>query len=483
VTALIVRGDIVVKGSLYAAQQKIHPQSVTGTFRRLKWALLWLCLGIFYLLPFARWDRGPNLPHQAVLIDFDHARFYFFPIELWAQELYYITGLMVLGCLALFLSNALIGRAWCGFVCPQTIWTDMFVWVERRIEGDRRERIKLDAAPWTGAKIAKRAAKHAIWLAMAASTGVAFVLYFGDAPTQIGRLATLHASYQPWLWIGVLTSTTYGFAGHMREQYCQYVCPWPRIQGALTDPDSLSVAYRIDRGEPKMSLKAAAKVREAGQPAGDCIDCNACVNVCPAGVDIRLGYQAGCIQCGLCIDACDATMRKVGRPTRLIGYDTDDNVRRRANGEASTVRLVRPRTLAYAAMIAVIGAVMLFALATRQSVALSVQHVRMPMYTMLKDGSLRNGYALRIANKGGEARRFSISVEGVNGATVTCDEAVAMDGDRPVVAVAPDSDQSFLVFITAPSGGAAAPSGPVAFRVVETVGGESSTASDHFFGP
>ena len=482
-TTLIARGDIVAEGSLYAAQKKIHPQSVQGTFRRLKWVLLWLCLGTFYLLPFARWNRGPDLPHQAVLIDFERARFYLFGIELWAQELYYVTGLMVLGCLVLFLSNALIGRAWCGFACPQTIWTDMFVWVERRIEGDRRERIKLDAAPWTASKVAKRAAKHAIWLAMAASTGVAFVLYFADAPTLIGRLVTLQASYQPWLWIGVLTSTTYGFAGHMREQYCQYVCPWPRIQGALTDPHSLTVAYRGDRGEPKMSLKAAVKARAASLPAGDCVDCNACVNVCPAGIDIRHGFQAECIQCGLCIDACDVTMRKIGRPARLIGYDTDENIARRSRGETPTVRLVRSRTLAYAAMIAAIGGIMLFALATRQSLALTVQHVRMPMYTMLKDGSLRNGYALRIANKHGETRRFTISVAGVKGAALKCDEAVADDDGSLVVSVGPDTAQEVPVFVTVPTGAADASSTDIEFRVAETIGGQATTASDHFFGP
>ena len=482
-TALIARGDVVVDGSLYASAKKVHPQSVSGAFRRLKWLLLWLCLGAFYLLPFARWDRGPNLPHQAVLIDFGRARFYFFFIELWPQELYYLTGLMIAACLALFLSSALIGRAWCGFFCPQTVWTDLFVWVERRIEGERRERIKLDAAPWTTSKILKRAAKHTIWLAMAASTGVAFVLYFADAPTLLREIATFKAPLQAWIWIGVLTSTTYGLAGHMREQYCQYMCPWPRIQGALTDPDSLNVAYRGDRGEPKMSLKEAAKAREAGLSAGDCIDCQACVNVCPAGIDIRLGLQAGCIQCGLCIDACDATMRKVNRPTRLIGYDTDENIRRRAKGEAAIYRPVRPRTLAYAGLIAFIGAVMLFGLIMRPDVTLTAMHVRVPMYTMLKDGGLRNGYALRIANKWSVARNFTISVEGLKDATLKCEDATATVDGLPVVRVPADSDRQVYVFVTAPSSSGVHSSLPLAFRVAEETSGEAATVNDNFFGP
>ncbi len=476
-------GDGTDIGPLYASAKKIHPQSVKGTFRRLKWRLAWACLGAFYLLPFVRWDRGPNLPHQAVLIDFDRARFFFFFIELWPQELYYLTGLLVLASLALFLSSALIGRAWCGFLCPQTVWTDMFVWVERVIEGDRRERMKLDAAPWTRGKIAKRAAKHAVWLAMAASTGLAFVLYFADAPTLVRQLATFRASLQPWTWIAILTSSTYVLAGHMREQYCQYMCPWPRIQGALADPDSLNVTYRGDRGEPKMSLKEAARTREAGLPAGDCIDCNSCVSVCPTGVDIRLGLQAGCIQCGLCIDACDAVMTKVNRPTRLIGYDTDENLRRRQRGEAPLYRPIRARTVAYSTIIVIIGGLMLLTLLTRSHLTLSAMHVRSPMFTMLKDGSVRNGFALRIANKWGDKRSFAIAVEGLQGATIKCEEAVFDGAGRPVVAVAPDATAEVFVFVTADARPRDGGSVPLTFRIVETRSGEGASASDHFFAP
>ncbi len=321
-------------GPLYAAAKKVYPQRVWGTYRRIKWIVLWIALGVYDILPFIRWNRGPDQPGQAVLVDMAHSRFYFFFIELWPQEVYYFTGLLILAALILFLSNALFGRVWCGYACPQTVWTDLFLFVERRIEGDRRDRIKLDEAPWTADKIMKRVAKHAAWLAIALFTGGAAVLYFEDAPTLLKQLLVFQAPPVAYLWIGILTFTTYSLAGHMREQVCLYMCPWPRIQAALTDTDALNVTYRSDRGEPRMSVKEAAKVRAHGEAAGDCIDCMQCVAVCPTGVDIRKGSQLGCIQCGLCIDACDAVMAKVHRPTRLIAYDTDENLERRKRGES-----------------------------------------------------------------------------------------------------------------------------------------------------
>ncbi|MDE3176602.1 MAG: cytochrome c oxidase accessory protein CcoG [Pseudomonadota bacterium] len=481
---LYARADeVAAEGPLYASAKKVHPQTVSGAFRRLKWRLLWLFLGIYYLLPFVRWDRGPHLPNQAVLIDLDRARFYFFFIKLWPQEVYYFTGLMIVASLALFLSNALIGRAWCGFACPQTIWTDLFVWVEARIEGDRRERIKLDAAPWTSDKIAKRAAKHVVWLAISWWTGGAFVLYFADAPTLVRQLATFHASMTPWISIAILTGTTYFLAGHMREQYCLYMCPWPRIQTALTDEHALNVTYRVDRGEPKMSLKEASKARFAGAPAGDCIDCNQCVSVCPTGVDIRLGLQPGCIQCGLCIDACDAVMTKVKRPTRLIGYDTDDNLRRRSRGQAPVYQPIRSRTLVYAGLIAAIGGVMLYQLMTRQNIALSVMHNGAPMFTTLRDGATRNGYTLKIANKWGEPRNFAISIAGLKDASIKSVGAAAAADGKLIVSVEPDSTRDIDLLVTAPMASLAGRSTPLTVRAVEALSGETAQASDNFFGP
>src|SRR5690242_10860849 len=347
----------------YKPHAKVYPQKVRGTFRRAKWAVLLVTLGIYYLTPFIRWDRGPGAPSQAVLIDLPARRFYFFFIEIWPQEVYYLTGLLILAALGLFLMNALAGRVWCGYLCPQTVWSDLFLAIERWTEGDRRERMKRDAAPLTLDGLARKTAKHLLWLMTAWWTGGAWVLYFADAPTLVGDLATLQAPLIAYGWIGILTLTTYTLAGQMREQVCLYMCPWPRIQAALTDEHALNVTYRYDRGEPRNSVKKAAALRQHGQPTGDCIDCLQCVHVCPTGVDIREGPSLGCIQCGLCIDACDAVMGKIGRPPRLIAYDTDINVKRHQQGLAPEFRFARVRTLLYVAIIALVGGIMTFVLA------------------------------------------------------------------------------------------------------------------------
>jgi cytochrome c oxidase accessory protein FixG len=246
---------------LYASRTKIYPQRVTGTYRRTKWIILFITLGIYYLLPFIRWDRGPHAPNQAVLVDLAGNRFYFFFIEIWPQEVYYITGLLILAAMTLFLMNAVAGRIWCGYLCPQTVWTDLFQTIERWVEGDRREHLQRDAGPWTPDRLARLAVKHFLWLMVAWWTGGAWVLYFADAPTLVKNLATFQAPLVAYLWIAVLTFTTYALAGHMREQVCLYMCPWPRIQAALTDEWALNVTYRYDRGEPRGSAKKNAALR------------------------------------------------------------------------------------------------------------------------------------------------------------------------------------------------------------------------------
>jgi cytochrome c oxidase accessory protein FixG len=475
--------EVFDEGPLYVASPKVYPQSVSGTFRRLKWGLLLVCLGIYYFLPFVRWDRGPNQPHQAVLADLAHSRFYFFFIEIWPQEVYYFTGLLILASLALFLSNALFGRVWCGYFCVQTVWTDLFMWVERLVEGDRRDRMKLDAAPWSADKIAKRVAKHGAWLAIAVCTGGAWVLYFADAPTLLRDIVTFRASLVAYFWIGVFTAATYYLAGRLREQVCIYMCPWPRIQAALTDVDALNVAYRRDRGEPRMSLKDGDNLRAAGQPAGDCIDCYQCVAVCPTGVDIRDGSQLGCIQCGLCIDACDAVMAKVNRPTRLISYDTDENMRRRQRGEAPVYRLVRSRTVLYVVVMAIVGSLMVYRLTTRQHLGLSVLHVRAPMYTTSGQNAVRNGYTLRFSNKWGDARQFVIDVSGVADAAAKSEQADALPDGRLEVGVDPDSTQEIEFYVTAPRSSTTEAGVPIVMTATDLESGESISVSDHFFGP
>ncbi len=463
----------------YEPHHKVYPQKVRGTFRRTKWLVLIVTLGIYYLTPFIRWDRGPGAPGQAVLLDLPARKFYFFFIEIWPQEVYYITGLLVLATLFLFLSNAVAGRVWCGYLCPQTVWTDLFLAIERWTEGDRRERMKADAGRLTPQLAARKALKHFLWLMTAWWTGGAWVLYFSDAPTMVKDLATLQAPLVAYIWIGILTFTTYSLAGYMREQVCVYMCPWPRIQAALTDEDAFNVSYRFDRGEPRMSVKKALAAREHGSPAGDCIDCYQCVAVCPTGVDIRGGANLGCIQCGLCIDACDTVMEKLGRPTRLIAYDTDNNIRARQQDEPETARLVRPRTLLYAAIILIVGGLMLWGLTHRVTTGVSVIHDRNPEYVVLSDRGVRNAYMLRIINKENAARKFAVSVD-LPGAVLDIVGADTIDGQQ-VAAVGPDQTRELRAIVSLDH--TAGNTQPIRFTITDRADGKTASTVDNFRGP
>jgi cytochrome c oxidase accessory protein FixG len=410
----VARSDVEASNSaayrnLYKARVPIYPKEVSGRYRNLKWAMMAFTLSIYYLVPWIRWDRGPDAPHQAVLVDMAHQRLYFFFIEIWPQEVYYITGLLILAAVTLFLITALFGRLWCGYSCPQTVWTDLFIWVETRIEGDRNARKRLAAARWTPGKFIKRVSKHAVWLVIAAATGGAWVFYFADAPTLLHSLFTGTASIAVYATIAGLTFTTYTLGGLMREQVCTYMCPWPRIQAAMTDRDALAVTYRRDRGEPR----GAHKKGDPWTGRGDCIDCKQCIAACPMGIDIRDGAQLECINCALCIDACDEVMRKIDRPEGLIAYDTDANVVRRMNGEKSRIRLVRPRTILYFAVILVVGGIMLASLSTRRTLDLGVMRDRNPDYVTLSDGAIRNGYTVSVMNRTDSARTLLLDIAGL----------------------------------------------------------------------
>ena len=469
---------------LYASARKVYPQSVKGLYRNIKWAVLAICLGIYYFLPFLRWNRGPNLPDQAVLVDLANRRFYFFPIEIWPQEVYYFTGLLVIAAMVLFLMNAVAGRIWCGYLCPQTVWTDLFLAVERFVEGDRRDRIKMDEGKWGLAVLARKAVKHFIWLMIAWWTGGAWVLYFADAPTLVKELAFGTAPLTAYVWIGILTFTTYTLAGIMREQVCTYMCPWPRIQAALTDDEALNVTYRYDRGEPRVSLKEAAKLRAAGAPAGDCVDCSQCVAVCPTGIDIRHGAQLECIQCGLCMDACDNIMTKIGRPTGLIAYDTDFNVKARVAGEPERkFHPIRARTMIYAAMISIVGGAMLFQLATRSTAGINLIHDRSPLFVTLADGSIRNAYTIRLINKRPDDRHFALTAEGPVGLKLELVNVTATSDWRPIVAVPPDSTREVRLLVTVPKASIKGKSAPITIKASDLFAGENVVAQDHFFGP
>jgi cytochrome c oxidase accessory protein FixG len=469
---------------LYVARKQIYPQSVSGTFRRIKWILMVVGFAIYYLLPFVRWNRGLGAPDQAVLLDLANNRFYFFFIEIWPQEVYYFTGLLIAAAVTLFLMNALGGRVWCGYLCPQTVWTDLYFAVERLIEGDRRERMRKAADGWTLPRVAELLLKHSIWILIAWWTGGAWVLYFADAPTLIKELVTFQAPMVAYIWIGILTFTTYTLAGFMREQVCVYMCPWPRIQAALTDEWALNVTYKYDRGETRTSLKKAAQARALGEQVGDCVDCNQCVAVCPTGVDIRNGPQLDCIQCGLCIDACDNVMTKIGRPTRLIGYDNDINIHRRMEGKSEVFKVVRARTTIYALIIVGIGGAMVYKLANRSLLDVNVLHDRNPVAVRLSDGSVRNGYTMRFLNKRGFDRVVAVDVDGPPNAVIHIVGADSITPDRPMIVLSRDASTELRVLVdSSTNDDENAKSVPVTFRVTDIGLGEVASAKDVFVTP
>ena len=431
--------------SMYAKREKIYPKKAKGTFRRLKWFAMIVLLGIYYFIPWVRWDRGPGQPDQAVLVDFENARFYFFFIEIWPQEVYYVTGLLILAALGLFLVTALFGRVWCGYACPQTIWTDLFIAVERFFEGDRNARMKLDKAPWSLSKAYKRISKHTVWILIAFATGGAWILYFHDAPTIFRDFFTGHAPATAYIFAGLLTFTTYSLAGYMREQVCTYMCPWPRIQASMIDEQALNVTYRYDRGEPR----GAHKKGTSWEGRGDCIDCRQCVAVCPVGIDIRDGLQLECIGCALCIDACDDIMKKIDRPTGLIAYDTDDNIQRRLKGEKSQYNLLRARTVLYAVLFAVVGAIMLYSLLNRTTLDINVLRDRQPNFVKLSDGSIRNGYTVKVLNKASEPRTLKLEIEGLTAPVLTV-AGQRQDQDH-VFEVPADETRNFKIYIAEPA--------------------------------
>lgn len=464
--------------SLYKKREKIHPKKATGTFRRLKWIIMGITLAIYYITPWIRWDRGVGAPDQAVLIDFEHTRFYFFFIEIWPQEVYYITGILILAALALFMVTSLFGRAWCGYSCPQTVWTDLFIFVERAIEGDRNARLKLDKAKMSSSKLFKRVIKHIIWLIIGLLTGGAWVFYFADAPSLLVDLFTGQAQTVAYSSVAVLTATTYTFGGMMREQVCTYMCPWPRIQGAMVDEETLTVTYHQERGEPR----GPHKKNDSWEGRGHCIDCNQCVAVCPMGIDIRDGAQLECITCALCIDACDSVMEKIGLPGGLISYDTHEGQFDPTPRTKLNVRLIRPRTIAYSILLALVGSIMLYTLLNRSVLDVNVIRDRNPLYVKLSDGQIRNGYTVKILNKIHENRRFHVTIDGLEDATAW----LQVEGPRKpdmIVPVPGDALSSVKLFISAPEKGLKDSSTDISIVVKDLLTGETETQDTTFKGP
>ena len=465
-------------GSLYASREPIYPKLVHGKFRRIKWAIMIVTLGIYYGLPWLRWDRGPTLPDQAVLLDFAHQRLYFFGLEIWAQEFYYVTGILILSALALFLVTALAGRVWCGYACPQTVWTDLMIFVERFWQGDRNARMKLAKAPWSFNKIVRVGGTHLSWVFIGVMTGGALVFYFRDAPTLLSEFWHFDAPYVAYVFLGLFTVTTYVLGGLAREQLCTYMCPWPRIQGAMFDSDSFLITYRGFRGEPRGPHKKG----DSWEGRGDCIDCTQCVVVCPAGIDIRNGSQLECIQCALCIDACDEVMLKVGRPTKLIAYDTYRNLEAEAHGGRAPFRLIRPRTMLYAGLFVLVSSIMLFGLTQKTVLDVNVVADRNPLFVPLSDGGIRNGYTIRFLNKRQETHSFSLHVAGLSGARLS---VVGVDGDNPLIEVKPDDVRSLKIYVTVPHDEAQKlPASVGIFFIVRDAGdGTETRRASNFKGP
>ena len=440
---------------LYAAHEPIFPRRVKGTFRTLKWWLMGFMLGVYYITPWLRWDRGPQMPDQAVLLDISSRRFFFFMIEIWPNEFYFVAGLLIMAGLGLFLFTSAAGRVWCGYACPQTVWTDLFILVERWVEGDRNARIRLHRQPWNWEKLIKNGIKWWLWLLIGLATGGAWVFYFTDAPTLFWGLLDGTASPVAYITMAVLTFTTFFFGGFAREQICIYACPWPRIQAAMMDEDTITIGYRSWRGEPRG--------KQSVETSGDCIDCMACVNVCPMGIDIRDGQQLACITCGLCIDACNGIMDKIGKPHGLVGYLalTDEPLEKAGKPDKPIWKhILRPRTIVYSTLWLGIGIGLVVALFVRANLDASITPVRNPPYVTLSNGDIRNTFDMRLRNKHGDDRWFTIS------ATAGGDVTLALEGTDELRVLVKASDTLVQrLYVTAKAGTVAAKAHHLPLRI------------------
>jgi cytochrome c oxidase accessory protein FixG len=402
-------GDIIW---LYQAAQKIYPRSVNGRFARLRWAMVFLTQLIFYGLPWLAWNG-----RQAVLFDLGARKFYLFGVVLWPQDFIYLTGLLVMSALALFLFTAVAGRVWCGYACPQTVYTEIFLWIERQLEGDRIVRMKLDRGPWNLNKVLRKGSKHLAWGAVALLTGFTFVGYFEPIRQLPAEIVTLSASGWTLFWMLFYAVATWGNAGFMREQVCKYMCPYARFQSAMFDRDTLTVTYDQQRGEPRGSRPRSADPAKLN--LGQCIDCTLCVQVCPTGIDIRKGLQYECIGCAACIDVCDDVMDRMEYPRGLIRYTTEREVRRTPDiGKDSggvLAHLVRPRTLIYATVLTGIFSAWVWALTTRNPLRVDVIRDRNALARVVEDDRIENVYRLQLMNSDEHPHRYRVEVSGISG--------------------------------------------------------------------
>ncbi len=396
---------------LYEAQKTIHARSVKGWFANWRWFFVWATQIVFYGLPWLQWNG-----RQAVLFDLASRRFYLGGLVLYPQDFIYLTGLLVVSAYSLFLFTAVAGRLWCGFACPQTVYTEMFMWIERRLEGDRNARIRLDAAPWSATKLLRRGGKHALWIALALWTGFSFVGYFTPIKTLWAESFTLDFGPWEWFWVLFYGFATYGNAGFLREQVCKYMCPYARFQSAMFDKDTLIVSYDAERGDPRGTRGRSTDLKAAN--LGHCIDCGLCVQVCPTGIDIRKGLQYECIGCAACIDVCEGVMDKMQYPRGLIRFDTENGVAQHLTRAQHWRRVFRPRVLVYGAVLAAICIALGVSLWQRTPFKVDVVRDRASLARLVEDGRLENVYRLQLMNASESAQRFRITVGGLAGAQV-----------------------------------------------------------------
>ena len=456
-------GEIV---SLFEAQKKIYPRSITGLFARWRWAMVFLTQLVFYGLPWLEWGQ-----RQMVLFDLGARRFYIFGLVLYPQDFIYLTGLLIISAMSLFLFTAVAGRLWCGFACPQTVYTEMFMWIEHKIEGDRSARLRLDKGTWSVEKVRKKTLKHLVWLAVALWTGFSFVGYFVPIRELGAELLALHGGWQVF-WVLFYWFATYGRAGFMREQVCKYMCPYARFQSAMFDSDTLVVTYDVERGEPRGPRTKAIDPKAKG--LGDCIDCTLCVQVCPVGIDIRDGLQYECIGCGLCVDACNTVMDKMQYPRGLIRYSTQNAVANRWPQSQILRRVLRPRVLIYSAALLALCVAMLASLSMRTPLKVDVVRDRAALSRIVAGGKLENIYRLQIMNATEAEQLYRISAGGL--------DALELASDPEVTISAADS-RWVAVRLQIPYGSAASGSHPVFFEVQAVGTGAHVTEKSVFLVP
>lgn len=405
--------------SLYAKHKKLYVRSTSGTFQKWRWFFVFLTQAIFYGLPWLDWNG-----RQAVLFHLVERKFYLFGWVFWPQDVFFLAIILILSAYALFFFTTIAGRLWCGYTCPQTVYTEIFMWFEERIEGDHIKRRKLDQAPWNAEKVLRRGAKYLIWILFSLWTGFTLVMYFTPRHELLAELATLSFGPWEWFWIFFYAGFTYLLAGVLREQVCKYMCPYARFQGVMFDPDTLIITYDEERGEPRGPRKKGIDPRSVGK--GDCIDCGICVQVCPTGIDIRNGLQYECIGCAACIDACNQVMDKMGYPRGLIRYSTENAMLHHWSREQAWRRVLRPRVLVYGVLLALFTGILFYKIATRPDVRVDVLRDRAALSRELPGGWIENVYTLRLMNMAERPRQYTISVSGIPGMKLEGPKTVAM---------------------------------------------------------